>query len=229
MPISGRRRSRRASSTELLITFGSMGIPNSEWCRLFRAKRLSEPPLCSKNAQKSTEKKMNTSAARMRLFSLAVELAHLPAQVEQRGRPDDVHEEVGVARVGHQDQDQRDRRAASRRRWRPPAGAAARPGTSGPNGDRPMGPRFRRVARKVTRLMVMATDTRAKASRQRVVLAHPDHQDAAEQRAQVDARVEQAEAGVAAAVAVVVEQRPPSSEMFGLKKPVPMIVKQVPM
>ena len=53
---------------ELLITFGSMGIPASEWCRLFSANRLSEPPLCSKKAQNSTENRMNTSAARMRLF-----------------------------------------------------------------------------------------------------------------------------------------------------------------
>ncbi len=43
-------------------------------------------------------------------------------------------------------------------------------GTPGPKGDRPMGPRPRRVARKVISPVPMATDTRAKASRQEYCL-----------------------------------------------------------
>ncbi len=63
------------SEFELLFTtFGSMGMPKSEWFRLFSAKRLNDPPACSKNAQKRMEKKMKTSGSEQPLVLLALNL-----------------------------------------------------------------------------------------------------------------------------------------------------------
>jgi hypothetical protein len=94
-----------------------------------------------------------------------------------------------------------------------------------------MGPRLlRREARKLIRLMTITTAHQARMPSATLwYLAHPDHQRAAQQRPQVDARVEQAEARIAPVCRSHGTTAPPSCEMFGLKKPVPMMEKQVPM
>jgi hypothetical protein len=48
------------------------------------------------------EKRMKTIAAPDPLVLFRIELPHLPSQVHQRERANDVHEQVGVARIGNQ-------------------------------------------------------------------------------------------------------------------------------
>ena len=54
---------------ELFTPFGSRCNPRIESLKLFAAKMLKEPPLCSKNAQKKIEKIINNIAATIFLFS----------------------------------------------------------------------------------------------------------------------------------------------------------------
>lgn len=83
-------------------------MPNTECWRLFNAKRLERPPLCSKKAQKSREEDEDQSSHQPFVL-LHVEFAHLPTQIDQGGRANDVHEQVGVAGVRDRHENERDR------------------------------------------------------------------------------------------------------------------------
>src|SRR6218665_1656610 len=69
-PISGANRIMNREFAELFTVVGLIFNPNNECCRLLFANNESEPPACSKIAQKTTENKINNKAPNNFLFSL---------------------------------------------------------------------------------------------------------------------------------------------------------------
>ena len=64
MPSSGLKMMTKSELDELFTPLGSMrNAEQRVWSGCSAAKRLNEPPDCSKNAQKMMEKRMKTSAA----------------------------------------------------------------------------------------------------------------------------------------------------------------------
>ena len=63
-PTSAENAMTKTEFAVLFKTLGSIGMCNTVPCKLFSANRLKDPPLCSKNAQKTIEKKMKNKAAR---------------------------------------------------------------------------------------------------------------------------------------------------------------------
>lgn len=55
---------------ELFTPFGLNSTPATVLFKLFAANKLKEPPLCSKKAQKTIEKRINTKAANNFYFPL---------------------------------------------------------------------------------------------------------------------------------------------------------------
>ena len=65
IPSNGAKIITNNELAELFTPFGSNFNPSTVLSRLFAAKRLSHPPLCSKNAQKKIEKMIKTKAAQI--------------------------------------------------------------------------------------------------------------------------------------------------------------------
>ena len=62
-PRSGLNKITKRELLVLFTTFGSIVIPTREYVKFFSANKLSEPPLCSKNAQNTIENRIKIKAA----------------------------------------------------------------------------------------------------------------------------------------------------------------------
>src|SRR5690606_36745464 len=140
-------------------------MPNREGLRLFRANKLSEPPLCSKKAQKNTEKMMNTRAAASLRFSSALKRRISQNRYTSVSGPMMYMNRsvyavlVTMAWMAGMLSSEPMYTATSYHRL-------VVVGRSARRGERAMGPRFFRVKAKVIRLTIITMPTKAKARRQ---------------------------------------------------------------